>query len=191
MSEEIQQLVAFNLHFEIRFKERHYFYPQSSFLPCTASDVHDQIPWAWTVPTNSSPPDELVFSLLSVVYFRVDGGIFCASRWGGDTADAKSSSRTWGHGSVPSTQDGWVSSLGPHEGEREGRHWPLKLQVIVLFKKKAIDGSIAASTGKAANHEERKNSVLEIWPLTGTRDLDPSICVWLDFTLCSNYVKRG
>lgn len=80
--------------------------------------------------------NEQVFSLLSVVYFRVDGGIFCASRWGGDTADAKSSSRTRGQGSVPSTQDGWVSSLGLHEGEREGRHWPLKLQVIVLFKKK-------------------------------------------------------
>jgi len=107
MSGEIQQLVAFNLHFKIYLKEKHYFYTQNLIFPCTASDVHHQNPWAWTGPTNSLPLDEQVSSLLSAVYFKVHGGIFCASCGGGNTTDAKSSSRTWGHGSVKSRRDGW------------------------------------------------------------------------------------
>lgn len=64
MSGEIQQLDAFNLHFTICLKERHYFYPQNLFFPCMASVAQNRVPG----PQQFQPTVPLLMN--NVLYYR-------------------------------------------------------------------------------------------------------------------------
>lgn len=132
-----------------------------------------------------------LYSPLSVVYYRVHGAFSVSPI---DVATMQMQSQVPEPGDMALCHLHRVDGFHSVGGGFMRYKWrkaltSSKVQVIVLFKKIAVDGSLHPL--EMLQLMKSGKTVLEIWQLRDEGALDTSSCVWLDFTLCSDYAERG